>query len=294
MSESQPGSVKKPGQPTPAFAVVVLTVVIASAVLAISAFQGKGTSPSPAPQTTAETTPEITAGPPLGLTADAYSCGGTAFVPGSANTVVPSVATSTVPSAAGASTGASVAGPGDPAVALAAVTARLSSMLPDSGWAPAGGSGTGIVYVAANHKTPAPFSFVSLAIVSSKWVATAYGDCEPAVAPAVTGSKLSPLPWKVSGSVDPAAPTLKMLFQSNLCGQAFVGTTVWYSQSSVTVTMWARQATELEGGAGSCSTTVETAPFILSLGEPIGTRQLRTGPASAAKPADKAPAASTK
>jgi hypothetical protein len=292
MSGPEPGNSRKPGQPTSAFAVavVVLVVVIASAVLAISAFQRGGASPTPTATAPADQTAEVTPTPPLGLTADAYSCGGTAFVPGSTSTAAPASAAASVAAPAGSAS--SAAGPGDPAIAMQAAVSRLPSILPVSGWAPAGGSAGHVVYVAANNKTPAPFSFVDLGIVGGKWVATAYGDCEPGIAPAVTGSQLSPIHWKVS-AVDTAAPTLKLLFQSNLCGQAFVGTTVWYSQSSVTVTLWAR-ATNLQGSVGECSSTVETAPFTITLAEPLGKRQLRTGPASLAKPADGAPVVSAK
>jgi hypothetical protein len=170
------------------------------------------------------------------------------------------------------------------------VVSRYPSILPATGWAPEGGSALTIVYVAASNKTPAPFAFVDLAIVGGKWVGNAYGDCEPVAAPN-SGSALSPISWKVSGAVDKAATTLNILFQSNLCGQAFVGTTIWYAQGSVTVTLWARSTTDAAGGAGSCSTTPESAHFTVVLAEGIGSRQLRTGPASAAKPADGAPTA---
>jgi hypothetical protein len=276
MSGPEPGISRQPVKPTPILAVLGFVIVIASAVLAIGTFRGSP-APSPVPDATSQPTVEVTPAPPLGLSADAYSCGGTPFIPGSTSTPAGAAPTGTTTAAASSS----VAGPGEPSAALQALVARLPSILPATGWSPAGNAPGHLVYVAANNKTPAPFSFVDLAIVGSKWVAAGYGDCEPA---AVAGSTLSPIPWTIS-AVDPAAPTLQILFRSNLCGQAFVGMTVWYGQSNVTVTLWARQATELQGGAGVCSSAAVTAPFTVSLAEPLGARQLRSGPASAAKPA---------
>jgi hypothetical protein len=291
MGGPETGKSRKMGQPTPAFAVVVLTVVIASAVLVITTFHANPAAtptPTAAPQQV-QPAVEVTAAPPLGLSADSYSCGGTAYVPGSTASVVPSGAATAA--AAGASS--SVSGPGDPAAALAVFVGRLPSILPASGWAPAGGPAGHIVYVAASEKTPAPFAFVDLAIVGNQWVASAYGDCEPAVA-AVAASKLSPVYWKVA-TLDKASTTLNVLFQSNLCGEAFVGMTIWYSQTNVTVTLWARKL-DAPDAAASCSATasIQTSPFTLTLAEPLGTRQLQAGPASAAKPADGAPTAAAK
>jgi hypothetical protein len=275
-------------------AIIVLSVLAIGAlsVLAIGALRGSGAAATPA--THAPQTPEVTQPPAFGLKADSYSCGGTTVALSSLPTVPPSGAISSEPvasNAASATSAASVSGPGDPAVALAQVVSLYPSILPAAGWAPEGGSALNVVYVASNSKTPAPFAFVDLAIVGGKWVANGYGDCEPVVAPGA-GSALSSIPWKVSGTVDKTATTLNLLFQSNLCGKAFVGTTVWYAQGNVTVTLWARATADSAGGTGSCSTTVETAHYTLALAEGIGSRQLRTGPASDAKPAEGAPAAS--
>jgi len=265
--------------------------IVAVGVLAASAFQGSRAASTPAPQT-----PAVTPAPAIGLTADSYSCGGTAVPRSSIPTAPPSAASSSTSVASNAATTTatptaivSASGPGDPAVALAEFVSHHPSILPATGWAPEGGSAMGIVYVAANDKTPAPFAFVDLALVGGKWVARAYGDCEPVVAPGA-GSALSPIPWKVSGPLDKTATKLNLLFQSNLCGEAFVGTTVWYAQGSVTVTLWARSTADSAAGARSCSTTVETAHFTLVLAEGTGSRQLRTGPSSSAKPAEGAPA----
>jgi hypothetical protein len=284
--------------------VLVGVVIVLAGVLAASTFRGNVVKATPAPQT-----PGVTQPPVFGLRADSYSCGGTIveFVALSLlPTAPPSGAISSEPVASQAGTtsasakarvttsataAASVAGPGDPAVALAQVVSRYPSTLPATGWAPEASLAQGTVYVAANDKTPAPFAFVALALVGGKWVASAYGDCEPVVAPGA-GSALSPIPWKVSGTVDKTATTLNLLFQSNLCGKAFPGPTVWYAQGNVTVTLWARATADSAGSTGSCSATVETAHYQLGLAEGIGSRQLRTGPASAAKPAEVAPVAS--
>ena len=286
MSQPQLGSARRPGRGTPAPMVLAGVVTLAGAVLAAAAFWGSSVSPRPALQTLG-----VTPAPAIGLKADSYSCGWTTIALSSIPTAPPSAASSSAPVASNATTTtafASASGPGDPAVALAEVASRYPSILPATGWAPEGGSSLNMVYVAPNSKTPAPFAFVDLAIVGGKWVASAYGDCEPVVAPGA-GSALSPIQWKVSGTVDEAATTLSILFPSNLCGEAFVGTTVWYGQGSVTVTLWARATADSAGGAGSCSTTVETARFTVVLAGGIGGRQLRTGPASAAKPAEGAP-----
>ena len=281
--------------------VLVGVVIVFAGVLAASTFRGSGVKATPAPQT-----PEVTQPPAFGLKADSYSCGGTTVALSLLPTAAPSGAISSEPVASSAGTtsasakarattsataAASVSGPGDPAVALAQVVSRYPSILPAAGWAQEGGSAKDAVYVASNDKTPAPFAFVDLAIVGGKWVANGYGDCEPVVGPGA-GSALSPIPWNVSGTVNKTATTLDVLFQSNLCGKAFVGTTVWYAQGNVTVTLWARATADSAGGTGACSGTVETAHYTLPLAEGIGSRQLRTGPASAAKPADGAPVSS--
>ncbi|MGD0249102.1 MAG: hypothetical protein ABSB75_08630, partial [Candidatus Limnocylindrales bacterium] len=243
---------------------------VVGGVLLLGAWQEGQASPSPTPQPT----PEVTEAPPLGLHTDGYSCGGVAYVPDASAGAAP----------AGESASAADGGPW---TAVQGIASRLPSILPASGWRPANSAAGRIVYVAPNDTTPAPYAFVEVTGAGSSWAVTGYGDCEPAVPPAVASSVLEPIPWKVAGAVDATGVTLKLSFQANLCNETFVGQTVWYGANGVTITLWARKGPADEGAP--CATVVETASYTLTLAEPLGNRQLQTGPASAARPADGAP-----
>src|ERR1035437_7650124 len=255
------------GRQTSLVVAMILCLVFAGAVLVIGA-----TRPSQlAPETTPASSIVDTPAPVLGLLADAYSCGGLTFKP---DATASSIAT---PSASGAS------------AALQGVLSRLPAVLPQAGWTPAGESAGQVVYVAPNTRTPAPFAFVDVTGTGTNWVAASYGDCEPAVPPAVVSSALAPIPWSVTGPVNATSTALKLEFPASLCNEEFVGTTIWYSQASVTVTFWGRTTQSAGGSQAPCSQASATAPYTLTLAEPLASRQLQMGPASVAVPAAGAP-----
>jgi hypothetical protein len=242
----------------------LVALIVVGGALALGAWQGQQKASPPAEAWT----PTPTAAPPLGLQTDTYSCGGLTYAPYAQ---------------ASETLAAEASGPAD---ALRAAVSRLPAILPAEGWVVAGEVDGAVFYVAPNDLTPAPYAFVEVAAGGSAWSAVAYGDCEPAV-PSAT---LWPITWRLTGPVDAGSSALNLAFQANLCNAVFVGTTVWYGQSSVTVTFWSRQMGS--DSAASCPASTAMAAFTQRLAEPLGNRQVRTGPASSARPADGAPVVS--
>lgn len=276
MSGTQPGSsAAGPRRSAPILAALLMGLLLVGSALAIQLMPRDHPSSSPSANDTTDA--NATEPPVFGLDADAYSCGGVAFAPGVGPDESPTEDVS------GSSASASTA-VGGPVGALDEVTARLPDLLPDTGWNPIGGSGTNVTYVALNDRTPAPYSFVDVTLSGRTWTATSYGDCEPALPPAGQASALDPIKWDVVPPVPTSGLEIEAEFQANLCNETFVGSTIWYGPTNVTVTFWARVVSATGTGA-SCTPDSAMAPYTLSLPEPLGAKQLRTGPTSDAKPA---------
>lgn len=222
---------------------------------------------SASPTSGTSTSNDATQAPVLGLDSATYSCGGIKITP-------PTAAASTAPSGA------------DPA--FQTVEKRLPAILPASGWYIAASSGGDVMYVAPNTLTPAPYSFVLVETASSgTWIAMSWGDCEPAVPPTVPNSDLRPVYWSIAQPPTSTTTALKLQFQTNLCGDAFVGPTVWYSPTGVTITFWARH--DPTGPQPTCLSTVMLSPFTLTLAEPLGKRPILSGPPAAGRLVQAAP-----
>ena len=105
---------------------------------------------------------------PTGLQTSLYSCAGALFDPAASH------------GETGAERGADIA-----SEVLRATTSRLSSILPASGWVRLPIDARDVLFVAAGTKTLAPYVFVDLRTDDPMTSPYAYGDCEPAVPPAV-------------------------------------------------------------------------------------------------------------
>lgn len=240
-------------------AALILGVVFVFGAVAIETMPQNQSSPSPTAGSTVGTTATDTPtqGPILGLQTGTYSCGGVAITP-------PRPAASTAPSGAD--------------IAFRAIEKRLPAILPDSGWYVAASSGGDVIYVASNTKTPAPYAFVLVESgPSNDWTAMSWGDCEPAIPPTVASTDLRPVYWSMAQAATSKTTALQLQFQSNLCGDTFVGQTVWYSPTGVTITFWAR--VDRTGPQPTCLSTVLLSPFTLTLAEPLGKRPILSGPA---------------
>jgi hypothetical protein len=190
-----------------------------------------------------------------------YSCGGLPFD------------LSTVPLQPRAEQGSDGA-----AQALRDSVARLSSILPEAGWwrlsAPAG-----VLFVADSGKQVAPYVFVHLLHFGADWLPLAYGDCELAQA-ARGGAILVPFDWWTARPVDSSG----WMFEISLVkGPEFgipVGTSVWYDQARVVVTVWGCPSFRpdiFDVLSGRAITSIDSWKLLLA--ESLGDRQLLAGPA---------------
>jgi hypothetical protein len=227
--------------------------------VALVAMPSNQASPSPTGGNPATPTP--TPAPVLGLEASTYSCGGVAITP-------PHAEASVAPSGADA--------------AFRGIEQRLPAILPDAGWFIAADSGGDVMYVAPNTKTPAPYAFVLVETAQSGgWVAMSWGDCEPAIPPTVPSSNLRAVYWSFAQPATSTTTALQLQFQTNLCGDAFVGPTIWYSPTGVTITFWARH--DPAAPQPTCLSSMNMSPFTLTLAEPVGKRPILSGPAGAGR-----------
>ena len=202
---------------------------------------------------------------PHGLQARLYSCGGLRFDPNarpSPSAPVPAQASSL----------------------LSQTTARLPDALPQSGWRTTWASDVAIYFVAPSHLTLAPYVFVRVLQdrTSGNWSIVSYGDCEPAVPPVVEDSGFGLPPWAATpGAATAASETIAVLVGTSDCETtSFLGPTIWYTSSTVVVTFWERSRSSLTSGE-ACDAVLLTKPYELRLAEPIGSRTLKAGPASA-------------
>ena len=243
-----------------AIAALVLVVAIALGGLAFGAWRLSQAAPgAPAPS---------------GLQSSLYSCAGALFDP----------------SADRGPTGAE-RGTDIPSEILRTTTSRLSSILPASGWVRMPIDDQDVLFVAASSKTLAPYVFVDVRTVGPMSSPYAYGDCEPAVPPAVQDAAFDFAAW-YTGPLAPTDQEIRIQLQSNYCFETYVGPTIWYSRSSIVATFWARrmpwptpQGSILQG----CPDDLEFQPATLNLAEPLGDRQLMMGPASAERLASPTP-----
>jgi hypothetical protein len=246
--------------------VLVFALVIAASAFMLGAWRSGDSGATASQSMAASSTP--TDAPPLGLVAGTYMCGSTAFV-------------------ADAHPATTIGSEGNvPHDALNTLTARLPGILPASGWQIWSGSADHYVFVAPNDKTQAKYAFVELRQAGTNWLAMSYGDCEPAAG----NSGFVVAQWYVTSPATAADSTVKVQFQLDFCRNTLVGTTIWYSTTNVTVTMWARPLDPAQTAA-CASPSFAPAAYSISLGEPLGDRQLLVGPGTAAKPAKGTPTA---
>jgi hypothetical protein len=209
-----------------------------------------------------------------GLQSSLYSCAGALFDP----------------SANHGDTGAERGGDAQSNV-LRATFDRLPGSLPAVGWLRLTPSEEDVLFVAAGSKTLAPYVFVDVRTAGTGSSAYAYGDCEPAVPPAVNDATFDFAAW-YTGPLSPSDQTIGIMLQSNYCDETYVGPTTWYAGSSVTATFWARRATPPTPQGSllqACPLYLQFRPATLTLAEPLGDRQLMMGPASAARLASPTP-----
>ena len=230
--------------------VAIAALVVVGAV-GVSAW-GVGHSPTPAAAATA-----------AGLSSAEYACAGIPFVPSQA--------------------GSGAALPDDPPTRLLTTTAaHYSAIMPASGWILRSVSDRDDLFIAAGTGVRAPYVFVEVRSNESEWSLYAYGDCEPATPPQVQQASFDFGDWSPR-NFGPADSVIPIYLQSNYCNERLVGTTVWYTQSSVVVTFWARRELATTGSyAPPCFANLEMELATMSLVEPIGHRDLQTGPAYAA------------
>jgi hypothetical protein len=260
---SEPRQTRIPAEPRPKvgiLAALILGLAFVGGAVLIGTLPHNQNSPSATAGNAA--TPPPTQGPILGLKTATYSCGGLAITP-------------PLPTASAAPSGVETV--------LRGIEQRLPAILPATGWILVASSGGEVLYVAANTRTPAPYAFVLVSSSSSGggWTATSYGDCEPATPPTAPHSDLRAVSWDIAQPPTLATTALKLKFQSNLCGDIFVGQTVWYDSFGVTITFWARH--DPTGPQPSCLSATVMSPFTLTLAEPVGRRQILSGPASAGR-----------
>lgn len=207
--------------------------------------------------------------PPTGLQTSLYSCAGALFDPGASH------------GETGAERGADIA-----SEVLRATTSRLSSILPASGWVRLPIDDRDVLFVVAGTKTPAPYVFVDVRTDDPMTSPYAYGDCEPAVPPAVEDAIFDFAIW-TTGPLSATDQTIPIELQSNYCGETYVGPTIWYARSSVTATFWARR--DEQSSALDCPANLQFESSTLHLAEPLGDRGLMMGPATASRLASPTP-----
>lgn len=229
-------------------ATVLVVVVAAAGFVALRGPLASPTSPLPG------TTPAV------------YACGGASFTPAGAR-------------------GIDAATPTDPLTVLHGLISRHGSALPADGWQVAESSPTTTLFVAQTDDFFG-WKFVLAAAVAGRWSANAYGDCEPAVPPAIETAQFGFAQWVVVNA-QPDRSSVDVQVQSSFCWQTFLGPTVWYTQSTVVVTYWTRLLPEPSGQV--CPLDLQFQPSTLTLIEPLGNRAILAGPASAQHPADVAP-----
>ena len=165
---------------------------------------------------------------------------------------------------------------------LTTTAARYTAIMPASGWTLRSVSANDDLFIAAGTGTSAPYVFVEVRSNGSEWSLYAYGDCEPATPPQVEQASFDFGSWSPR-NFGPADSVIPIYLQSNYCNERLVGRTVWYTQSSVVVTFWARRQVATTGSYPSpCLLNLQMELAKISLVEPIGDRDLQTGSAYAA------------
>jgi hypothetical protein len=249
--------------------VLIFAIVIAGGVFALGALRS-GASPSALStgNAAATATPLPPLPTPRPLVATTYMCGGAAYVPDAYPATTASA---------------------EARIKLEALTGRLGAILPAAGWHIWSSSADRLVFIAPNEKTSSPFAFVEMKKAGPDWLATSYGDCEPAAPQPSVPSELVVGQWYLPARPAIGSQVVQLEFRLDFCDELLVGPTIWYSSSSVTVTMWGRRTPSVEGASPCPEIAYQAVPYTLALAEPLGGRKLLVGPSTAAKPAGPEP-----